>query len=793
MTGADKADVKRPLIQGRKRAADALDHIDLISATAGGKDLAYSLKAKEQATASVTQAPDHEGDPEATPERGSWLRSLARDTLKSWGLHSLWIVIRRTSSAQNHVVIFKHRGVALLAAVVHILPLAGSVAIAWLLRRDRWIGATLDPNLNLVIQIAAKVLELLIMASLSAMIFTFVRSEVALGKGAPLAAYLAGGAIRSPAYIISDEFWGMARGTFSSNPKKYCFLLFSLLCCVVASLTAPFTAAALQPINGWFTTGGTPFNIDTRGYPLLPSRDKMITSNSTFGDGACAVAGNASCPSGGWESLLPLAALLPSINGAPGLWPVPYSEGTFTIAIRVHEPESRVLMPHRAYALGIGRVVVIIEEALRKTWLQERRWLRGSRSRYWTFGYFAGVITRCRVTVATQESLLQTGSSRLIVFPDVRSSEPLRLYQNMTIENPDLDRFLAARNTSTPQLFFFNPDAALAKNVSIASVVSLPLNGGDARPSSSVLYGCVSNTPWVEEDLETTQDRQMTGPAQPANVDWNRAVSYTPATVHTSYANLTNVPVEAAGGTTVFQRLAEAAGLGLLLNDKSFRKTWVGSPAAHRTAERTVHHVETLINLLLANGMSNTGAGAQPKLELRNKNGEWWRDFFPFVPQFGINQIRDVMSLFNIPPVGAFVHPTLEGVPEAHQVSLWFNAAMFGYGYSAQAGGSMHFFRMVWMFVYVAIAALFTLWSVCVAGISSSSWDSPIEVVALALRSPKPKGEIMPTSLVEDPSVLGECYCVVAEGRDLELRPLRDWEGEPVPEEMKVRPNEEYR
>lgn len=741
----------------------------------------------------VTEARDDEGDPEATPERGSWLRSLARDTLKSWGLHSLWVLIRRTSSARNHVVIFKHRGVALLAAVVHILPLAGYATIAWLLRRDRWIGDTLDPNLNLVIQIAAKVLELFVMASLSAMIFTFVRSEVALGNGAPLAAYLAGGAIRSPAYIISDEFWGMARGTFSSNPKKYCFLVFSLVCCVIASLTAPFTAAALQPINDWFTTGGTHFIIDTRGYPLLPSasRGEMITSNSTFGDGACAVAGNASCPSGGWESLLPLAALLPSINGVPGLWPIPYSEGTFTIAIRVHEPESRVLIPHRACALGIGRVVRSFEDALRKMQSQEGKWLRGSRVRYWTFGYSAGVITRCQVTVATRESLLQSGSSRSVVFPDVRSDEPLRLYQNMTIENPDLDRFLATRNASAPQVFFFNPDAALAQNVSIASVVSLPLNGGgDARPPSSVLYGCVSNTPWVEQDLETTQDRQMTGPAQPANVHWHRATSYVPATVHTSYAKLIDVPVEAAGGTTVFQRLAEAAGLGATANPSADADT---TTTTHRTAERTVHHVETLVNLLLANGMSNTGAGAQPRLELRNENGAWWRDFFPFAPQFGINQIRDVLSLLNTRTEGAFVHPSHAGVPEAHQVPLWFNAAMLGYGYSAKGGGSLHSFRMVWMFVYVAIAALFTLWSVCMAGITSSSWDSPIEVVALALRSPKPKGEIMPTSLVEDPSVLGECYCVVAEGRDLELRPLRDWEGEPVPEGMKVRPNEEYR
>lgn len=56
MTGADKADVKEPLVQGRERAADgheaALEHVSLISATARGEDLAYDLKAKKQAAAS---------------------------------------------------------------------------------------------------------------------------------------------------------------------------------------------------------------------------------------------------------------------------------------------------------------------------------------------------------------------------------------------------------------------------------------------------------------------------------------------------------------------------------------------------------------------------------------------------------------------------------------------------------------------------------------------------------------------------------------------------------------------
>ncbi|EJT76290.1 hypothetical protein GGTG_06211 [Gaeumannomyces tritici R3-111a-1] len=98
---------------------------------------------------------------------------------------------------------------------------------------------------------------------------------------------------------------------------------------------------------------------------------------------------------------------------------------------------------------------------------------------------------------------------------------------------------------------------------------------------------------------------------------------------------------------------------------------------------------------------------------------------------------------------------------------LYFNVAMFGYGYSRnsdQAGP-----LLAGLFAYSAVAVLFLLWSVGLVGVASSSWDSPLEVVALALRSPRPADKALPSSLVENPEVLSGRYCIAADGEDLLL------------------------
>ncbi|KAL8376326.1 hypothetical protein RB595_007425 [Gaeumannomyces hyphopodioides] len=755
MPDIGKPSAKSPLMPEQERSRG-----DQIGSTSGSEKTSSNpgtdFKTGVKNAILVLEIPQSEHKPETGRDKGkeesnpriSKIRGFIESTLKAWGLLPIYtqaISLQTTLAASKHVVIHKNRFQAFLAATIHLVPMAATAVVAWLLYTEQWVGANLvRPDLKwakqlvFLINFSAKLLEGFITASLSAMLFTFIRYEVALGKGAPLAAYLAGGAVRNASFFWSDDLFGMARGRFSSIPKKAFFLAFSVFCCVIITFTAPLAATALLPVNDWFTTGGSDFFIDLKQYRIGDTSipEANITSTGTLPGDVCRVAGNPKCPSEGWESMEKLAATFRNhkylneekkrfFRKPPGIWstPVPGAVMQFPLGIRedpaVPRPwgESLILMPHRAIATAVSDVMGHFWEALFLMAEVEKVERRGSKFRFWSFSPHVGALTRCQATAVAQNESLSVNGSRLIAFPDVRSKVAEKLYQNTTILDAGLDRFLSTGNSSVPRLFFFNPSTpGLWRNVSIATAISLPLEG-----QGLVLYGCVSSTKWIWADLETTPDKMMTTRPEPLSPGW--------------------------------ERLATAAGLAEPGN------------AASRSAVTTLGHVETLVNMLLAMGLSNAGSDADAEPRLANPDGKWWLDMFLIRPIFGIFQLSNVDSRYRN---GAFKHPVQNG--DNQVLPLYFNAAMFGYGYSHNSDQASPL--LVGLFAYSAVAVLFLLWSVGFVGVASSSWDSPLEMVALALRSPRPADEILPSSLVENPGVLGGRYCIAADGEDLLLQPM---------------------
>ncbi|OBR14227.1 hypothetical protein CH63R_02953 [Colletotrichum higginsianum IMI 349063] len=242
--------------------------------------------------------------------------------------------------------------------------------------------------------------------------------------------------------------------------------------------------------------------------------------------------------------------------------------------------------------------------------------------------------------------------------------------------------------------------------------------------------------------------------------DWPFPVTWKPAkkvTIHTSYANLTNPRVDNEG-TTVFQRLAASSGLV----NSELGLDW------------TVGHVETVINAMLTNGMARTAPAASPIVTLKDPDGAWWRDFFPRKTQFGFPESGTVFDVTE--------------ARRATSQALHFRAEMKGFAYSAS--DSTVWYSMMGLFAYCFVAVAFIAWSL-VVGVTSKSWESTPELLALAMRSPPPGDEKMPTSILEDTNALRERYCIVASGADVLLRPMEGTER--VPEGMRVKPNVMYR
>ncbi|KAK6209557.1 hypothetical protein QIS74_11141 [Colletotrichum tabaci] len=704
-------------------------------------------------------------------------RAFVQNTLKAWSFHSLYRLfynVRHSIRNQTKVVIFKSRPMTLLAILVHVPPIVATAFMSHLIFREYWIGADLTTNrgwdrqANLLIQFAAKFLEIMIIGSLTTMIFTFVRREVTLGQGAPLAAFFAGNSFSSPEFLWSDEMTAMLRGRFSTVWKKVFFVSFLTLCCLLAVVVAPATATVLTPLNDWWMMGGSWVYIDKAGRAIYP---KTLTAADTVKGDVCEVAGNVDCPSAGWDSLTHLVSYLPDhavLNVTKGSWiripalfPLATPESILQISLSVREPEetsgwkvSRMTLPHRMTGAALAATTMLWQDALTMM-AKENKHYRGSDYRYSTFQELPSMETRCRVTVVAANRTMPSGNNnenKPVSFPEVRAEASFaNNTEDMALQNSATEAIWSSPNTTEPRLFFFDiePQESLSANVSVGTVVSLPRKGG-----SMALYGCLTNAEWVGMNTGINIDNHVWTDDWPFPVTWKPAKK---VTIHTSYANLTNPRVDNEG-TTVFQRLAASSGLV----NSELGLDW------------TVGHVETVINAMLTNGMARTAPAASPIVTLKDADGAWWRNFFPRKTQFGFPESGTVFDVTE--------------ARRATSQALHFRAEMKGFAYSAS--DSTVWYSMMGLFAYCFVAVAFIAWSLAV-GVTSKSWESTPELLALAMRSPPPGDEKMPTSILEDTNALRERYCIVASGADVLLRPMEGTER--VPEGMRVKPNVMYR
>ncbi|KAF6844358.1 hypothetical protein CMUS01_01132 [Colletotrichum musicola] len=715
----------------------------------------------------------------ASKQTKTRFEEIFQNTLRSLGLHPVYRLVFEPLTGQDKTVIFKNRLVALLAATLHAPALVGAAVLTQFVFKEHFIGARLssggkwDSQVTLAIQFAAKFLETLILASLSTMMFTFIRHEITKGRGLPLAAFFAPTDFRSLSFVWSDEFLALLTSRFSSVWKKVAFLALSVLCCLLAAVVAPSAATILLPANDWYTIGGTRVFLDTPHEDVFPLN---ITASHTLNGSVCEVAGNHRCPSSGWETLQHLAAYFPShtvidfdnwaIRRPPTLFTVPMPGSLPQMSLRIREPfenntdssigfdasASRVMLPHHATGAALAETATIWANAIKISERKDRNWIRGSDQRVRSAHYVAALQTRCQVSFFDPNRT----SSNAVVFPDVRLEDTVD--QNTTIEHPRIARFVQNLDGSVSELLFLDADATgeLARNVSVGAVVAVPIAGGN----SLALYGCLTSALWTPRKLKVAGDHRIGFDYQdPSPHEWlsgrdesgNRKV-----VIHTSLANLTNPPVDAVANATVFQRLVDAAEI---------------SNTAARRLDWTVGHVETIINAMLANGMSRVAPDAKPILQLRDENGTWWRNFFRHRPEAGRRMTYTVFA-----------------VPEADRdrlAGLDFAGDVFAYYYTYKDPAVRY--SLIGLLAYCVLAVAFVSWSLA-TGVTGTSWESTPELLALAMRSPAPGDDVMPTSVVEELGPLRRRYCVVVgEGRGLQLRPVNE-----VDSEKTVRANEGY-
>ena len=190
-------------------------------------------------------------------------------------IHSFFVFLRYQTvgkgyTEQTKIAIRKNRTIALLRALIHIIPVTVALWEIVLNWNTYFVGYNIY-NLAYY-QFGAKLHEIAIQASLSAVIFSYVRYELILGDGIPFGALFSGLQISQASYFWSMEFWG----TICSQtiPAKSRLRLLSVVAASIflAAVTGPSSAILLVPRSDYWPAGSTHIWINITSSSLWPAR-----------------------------------------------------------------------------------------------------------------------------------------------------------------------------------------------------------------------------------------------------------------------------------------------------------------------------------------------------------------------------------------------------------------------------------------------------------------------------------------------------------------------------------------
>lgn len=199
----------------------------------------------------------------------------------------------------------KSRTEAVLRCAIHVVPISAAIGLVSLNASQYYIGGELsgkhgqDNEKLAALQFTAKLHELLMLASIGTIVFTYIRRELVLGEGVPFGAIFAGLQFESISLFWSMEFWGIVYNTFQKRHKKWLLITTIILCTLLGVSVGPSTANLMRPrLDNW-PAGGTTFWVN--------ATDELLSSS--FVDASPSMAhcevdlGDPSCPYGDWHIL----------------------------------------------------------------------------------------------------------------------------------------------------------------------------------------------------------------------------------------------------------------------------------------------------------------------------------------------------------------------------------------------------------------------------------------------------------------------------------------------------------
>lgn len=234
--------------------------------------------------------------------------------------------------------VHRHRFIAFLHTSVHLVPTLVALTEVCL----NWHGTYLGANVTGLsyLQFAAKAHELTMLASISAIIFSYIRHELSIGQGLPFGALLSGFRFTQISYLWSMEFWG---AIFSNLPirRKLAMFIIITLGASLAAIAGPSSAILLIPRLDYWPAGSTHVWINATSDELWP---KNLTGSTV--PRHCSVVSNSSngCPSSEWQSIGTYLSLANDI--IPPRYLGPYTISPFSVQLTGQSSLRQLIIQH---------------------------------------------------------------------------------------------------------------------------------------------------------------------------------------------------------------------------------------------------------------------------------------------------------------------------------------------------------------------------------------------------------------------------------------------------------------
>ena len=240
--------------------------------------------------------------------------SNARTLLRAVGLQA--VHSRKHHAEEPKILIDTSRRRILLRSMVHVLPIVAAIGISYLNLTNKFVGHGFlnqytsgdaagvreivansvqgEGAILWALQLAAKLYELLVIASLSAIILHHMKYEILFSEGVPLGIFGSALSFQQLSYLWSREYWA-AWAAVNSKGRSWRLvglLVFLATCTFIAALVGPYSAVLVVPHFGRHAVGETKFANESHLFP-----DRLGSRTDCVGDEL-----RVDCPAGGIRS-----------------------------------------------------------------------------------------------------------------------------------------------------------------------------------------------------------------------------------------------------------------------------------------------------------------------------------------------------------------------------------------------------------------------------------------------------------------------------------------------------------